>query len=251
MKQIPGSDRRNNDDEEYDEENDFDVEFHVQQDLEEQRQRLLKEKCTYIEGNNNMEIDHIDSIKESDDRNMHDEHDIIDKIKSLNQTRLESERDISIFAGALDLLQHQLSRARESKCPVCDRKYGAPEEIECSAKQLQIRIKEMESTRNESNVVAVYEECMKALEALRHSPVSPFRRTDLGLAQNNQNPQSRVSFNMKTGSLTELRNQKIECLVSKQCLACLRVFKGDEAPEFLRRIDYLAGNLSRELHIHQ
>ena len=62
--------------------------------------------------------------------------------------------------------------------------------------------------------------------------------------------QPRVAFNTRNGALTELRNQKVECLISKKCFACRLPFSYSESAQFLSRIDHKASSMEKELHVH-
>lgn len=61
----------------------------------------------------------------------------------------------------------------------------------------------------------------------------------------------RLDFYQRLGSLSEWRNQKLECLNSMQCSVCSRSFQNaQEFAHFLKRFDSKSSLMERELHVH-
>mmetsp|Transcript_17832 Transcript_17832/g.21776 ORF Transcript_17832/g.21776 Transcript_17832/m.21776 type:complete len:149 (+) Transcript_17832:116-562(+) len=142
-------------------------------------------------------------------------------------------------------------------CPVCQRDYDCKvtESRKC-VEQLEIKIADTKKARDNAKVLQTHEECVNSLVELKEalkiknyacSNVTFKIGTDLSA---DSGCQSRMSFNMRMGSLTELRNQKVECLVAKQCFGCVRDFTPNESAEFLRKVDHTASQMQKELHIH-
>mmetsp|Transcript_13238 Transcript_13238/g.21543 ORF Transcript_13238/g.21543 Transcript_13238/m.21543 type:complete len:232 (+) Transcript_13238:148-843(+) len=166
-----------------------------------------------------------------------DPSNINDQFKTLGQIKLDSERDICIFAGAIDLLNNQLGESKKSdSCAVCARSYETQECYDNCLAQIKVKIDETETARTESNVLKVHEACTLAL-------LKQFQ-------ENNETCQSRVAFNMRTGALTELRNQKAECLQDLKCFACLRNFRGSDVTDYLTMVDRQAYQMQERLHVH-
>ena len=73
---------------------------------------------------------------------------------------------------------------------------------------------------------------------------------DSSVSNMKRRQRARVVVNLRNGSLTELRNQKVECLAAQQCFACMRVLEGSQFAEFLRMVDRRAAAMQRNLHVH-
>jgi hypothetical protein len=201
-----------------------------------------------------------------------------DQIRTLRDVMLESERDICIFAGAVELLASQCAEsARAQCCSVCARALAHTGELSQVAEQLDIKRRETEAARDESNVLGVYAAARQALAGLlaRHppahgaphvlapqlrlpapsppqSPLPPHLLAPVGLQDDGDLKfESRVAFNMRSGALTELRNQKAECLQDQRCFACLRAFPGTALIDYLRRVDWNANQMQERLHVHR
>jgi hypothetical protein len=166
-----------------------------------------------------------------------------DRFKVLEEAMLNSERDICIFAGAIELLRQQLADAtRNGSCSVCARAFQCAQDYENCVEQLDIKIRETETARSESNVVEVHNSTKSALQSMS--------KCGGGSLSAEKMFESRVSFNMRSGSLTELRNQKVECLQDQRCFACLRDLRGTEVVSYLQRVDRNALHMQERLHVH-
>ena len=168
------------------------------------------------------------------------------------QARLESERDLCIFTGALGYLREQLSNVNCGQCPVCYRSYTSQDNVELCRQQIQQKIEETEQARENLNLVDIHNSCVRSLSEVRtpsyldKSDSMPLSSILELLAEK----QPRVAFNIRNGALTELRNQKVECLISKTCFACRQSFSYAESVQFLSRIDHMASSMEKELHVH-
>lgn len=182
------------------------------------------------------------------------ESELIGKVKELAQQRLETERDTFVFSGAIQYLEKQLQVAHSRDnlfCPVCHREYGCRvNDPKNCIEQLQAKITETKQARDEARVLELYEECIASINQMKQVCEMKGLQGSLIHVDADNGCQSRISFNVRTGALTELRNQKTECLVAKQCFGCERGFTPNESAEYLRKADHTASQMQKELHIH-
>jgi len=162
-----------------------------------------------------------------------------DRFKVLEEVKMESEKDICLFAGSLELLSNQLQDINQGDCSVCTRSFSRQENYDNAFKQLSQKIKETEASRESTNVVEIHSAVVRELN---QSPTFEKLSTQV--------THSRVTVNMRIGALQELRNQKMECLSEQRCFACCQIFESADIPEYLRKVDLQACLMQERLHYH-
>eukprot|EP00512_Aurantiochytrium_limacinum_P002181 CAMPEP_0171495846 /NCGR_PEP_ID=MMETSP0958-20121227/6366_1 /TAXON_ID=87120 /ORGANISM="Aurantiochytrium limacinum, Strain ATCCMYA-1381" /LENGTH=304 /DNA_ID=CAMNT_0012029869 /DNA_START=925 /DNA_END=1839 /DNA_ORIENTATION=- len=216
-----------------------------------------------------------------------DPEDAHDQYKTILDIKTDMERDISIFAGAIQLLtdQHDDTEAGTC-CSVCLREFESNADLRTALAELDAKIRATEVARDKSCVVERYHLCKIALETAQRSGGnfedamdtddddverssqnsscvsggSPRGPTEMVIVEGDSDAGSedsgqpaldmcqRVAFNIRTGQLTELRNQKVENLQDQRCFACHRDFSGTGLAEYLRNVDRRAYAMSERLH---
>lgn len=157
------------------------------------------------------------------------------EIRILEHAKAEAERGIFVLQGAIQLLTKQQEDSIASRCcAVCTKPFGDNKNmyIEC-LRQLEARKQAIEQRRHE-NATLVFESCVATLRG----------------QVTKQTSSSRLQFYIRSGVLAEWRGQKIACLRSMNCSACLRTFDSQEFASFLRRVDHYSSRMERDLHVH-
>ncbi len=178
-----------------------------------------------------------------------------DQCKVLEQTALENERNLCIFAGAVEILKNQLVEAQKGgACSVCTRKFYSQKDEENCINQLITRINEAEEARDNSTTFNIYHSVKKELlRRKRGEKIMDVQYPDKnGIFTNSEHNKldSRIALSIRIGSLTEFRSQKAECLHNQCCFACLRDFVGSEVMNYLKHVDRKASYMQELLHVH-
>jgi len=169
-----------------------------------------------------------------------DVEDVLLNLKALEEVRLDAERGIFMFNGALGLLVKQLDDVTKGACPVCRRGLTTKKLSQQCLRHLEAKKESVIKIRNE-DAVLLHENCVTAIKEL--GAISD--------GQQQQTPSStRLAFYVRTGELSEWRQQKLDCMANMSCFACGRRFMGVEYSDFLKRVDHRAAVMERELHIH-
>jgi len=161
-----------------------------------------------------------------------------DKLKALEEMRLDAEKGMFMFDGAIQLLfKQQEDCAQTGCCAICRRQLESKKMLQQCTNLLQAKRDTVQRLRNEE-AASLHDSCIAAMYEIRteHDVPSP-------------NP-PRLAFYLRTGELSEWRQQKVDCMTNMACFACNRVFSPEEFAAFLRRVDHRAASMERELHMH-
>jgi len=123
-------------------------------------------------------------------------------------------------------------------CSVCLRSLPSKKMTQQCARRLHAKKESVERVRHEE-AVHLHEACVAAMNDLE-TKVLTFPTPS----------STRLAFYLRTGELSEWRQQKLDCMSSMACFACSRVFTSEDFSSFLKRVDHRAASMERELHIH-
>ena len=162
-----------------------------------------------------------------------------DNIKALEEMRLDAEKGMFMFDGAIQLLaRQQVDSASQSMCAICKRELDSKSLLQQCTRLLQTKQDSVRRLRNEE-ALTLHESCVAAISEIGSSsheipcPNAP-----------------RLAFYLRTGELSEWRQQKMDCMTNMTCFACSRSFAPEEFSAFLKRVDHRAAVMERELHVH-
>jgi hypothetical protein len=194
-------------------------------------------------------------------RNSPEEEDDIenvrDSLKALEEVRQDAEKGMFMFDGAIHLLFRQYQESVQTqKCAVCHRRLETKHQLEECVNLLKTKRETVLQVRNEE-AVSLYESCVQAMQDLlppSASSQSVKASTSADLTPNGlQFPtpaSTRLAFYLRTGELSEWRQQKLDCMTTMSCFACSKRFTAEEFSSFLKRVDHRASVMERELHVH-
>ena len=168
-----------------------------------------------------------------------DGENVHDSLKALEEVRLDAEKGMFMFDGAIRLLcKQEEDCAKTGCCPVCQRELTTRKMLHQCARLLHAKREAVSKVRNEE-AVHLHDSCIAAMNEIGPKVITF------------PSPSStRVAFYLRTGELSEWRQQKLDCMASMSCFACSRPFTPEEFSSFLKRVDHRAAVMERELHIH-
>jgi hypothetical protein len=191
---------------------------------------------------------------------------IHDSLKALEEVRQDAEKGMFMFDGAIRLLHKQEEDSiKTGSCAVCHRRFSSNGQLQDCTDSLQLKKHTVMRVRNEE-AVALRDTCLQAMSDLRrgNNHVLTNLTTTLTSGNNSSSNSSmannssdsrtpsatRLAFYLRTGELSEWRQQKLDCMTSMRCFACMRDFSAEEFSSFLKRVDHRAAVMERELHMH-
>ena len=161
-----------------------------------------------------------------------------DNLKALEEMRLDAEKGMFMFDGAIQLLlKQQEDSLLSGSCAICRRHFGSRRLLQQCTNLLQSKRDTVQRLRNDE-AASLYDSCVAAMNEIRSEHDVP-----------SLNP-PRLAFYLRTGELSEWRQQKVDCMTNMACFACTRGFTAEEFAAFLRRVDHRAAAMERELHMH-
>jgi len=161
-----------------------------------------------------------------------------DSLKALEEVRLDAEKGMFMFDGAMKLLcRQEEDSSKTGSCAVCRRNLESKKLLHQCSRLLQTKRATVLKIRNDEAVL-LHESCVAAMHELGNRIAVPTPST------------TRLAFYLRTGELSEWRQQKMDCMTNMGCFACARGFTPLEFSEFLKRVDHRAAVMERELHIH-
>lgn len=166
-------------------------------------------------------------------------HTVHDNLKALEDLRMDAEKGMYMFDGAIRLLALQQEESLSTNtCAVCRRPFPSKKvSVQCS-RLLQAKRESVSRMRN-SEAAALHDNYVAAMSELngnQHTVTAPNG--------------ARLNFYLRTGELSEWRQQKIDCMANMSCFACARSFSHEEFCAFLKRVDHKAAVMEKGLHVH-
>jgi hypothetical protein len=186
---------------------------------------------------------------------------IHDSLKALEEVRQDAEKGMFMFDGAIKLLCKQEEDCiRTGQCAVCHRGLTSKLQLQECTRMLQQKREGITRVRNDE-AVALHDSCIQAMNELTggnsgqkqiaNIPSYPSLEITAYTPHLQRAPSSaRLAFYVRTGELSEWRQQKLDCMTTMSCFACERRFTAEEFSSFLKRVDHRAAVMERELHIH-
>lgn len=155
-----------------------------------------------------------------------------DDVHRLEQSRKDAERVLYMLNGAIKLLEDQEQDSSNSVCcGVCQR----PVDVyfaQVSSDNIRSKQQTFKNLRNDQAVESYVD-----------------KMEQHGLASIPLNS-TRIAYYMRTGALSEWRQQKTECIANHSCFACTRQFESHDLAHYLRWVDRRACLMERDLHSH-
>lgn len=167
-------------------------------------------------------------------------HTVHDNLKALEEMRLDAEKGMFMFDGAIRLLEKQHTEiSKLNSCAICHRSFSTKKMLHNTSRMLEAKRDSVQRLRNQE-AATLHDSYVAAMNELE--PKNPSR---------NPTPNgARLNFYLRTGELSEWRQQKMDCMSAMACFACSRAFTKEEFSAFLKRVDHRAAVMERELHVH-